>query len=135
MNDVKHQVAKHPVFISASDIVAPHIRLIIERVGFEKFLYMIGFDNTIDITIDGYTGDEEYKYNPHEDNQTTVGNFYQTDFVTHRNRSGDIVTCDRYVGWERTDKEWINSGNASEMAKLLAKNDPSLLQELKSLGG
>lgn len=31
----------------------------------------------------------------------------------HRNRLNEIVTCFRYYGDERMDKEWINSGYAS----------------------
>lgn len=36
--------------------------------------------------------------------------------VQHRNRMGDIVTCGRYVGTERIDSLWINSGFASREA-------------------
>lgn len=37
--------------------------------------------------------------------------------IQHRNRLDKIVICDRYVGHERTDLEWINSGYASQEAK------------------
>ena len=37
--------------------------------------------------------------------------------LQHRNRAGNIVQCDRYVGYERTDREWITSGFASQEAK------------------
>ena len=40
----------------------------------------------------------------------------QTD-IQHRNRLDKIVVCDRYVGHERIDKEWIESGYASQEAK------------------
>ena len=33
--------------------------------------------------------------------------------VQHKNRLGEVVICDRFVGLERTDKEWISSGYAS----------------------
>jgi hypothetical protein len=37
--------------------------------------------------------------------------------VTHRTRLNRLVTCDRWVGNERTDKEWIDSGFASRESK------------------
>lgn len=37
--------------------------------------------------------------------------------LDHRNRMNKIVNCTRWVGHERTDKDWINSGNASKEAK------------------
>lgn len=37
--------------------------------------------------------------------------------LMHRNRMNNIVQCDRYVGYERTDKEWIESRFASKEAK------------------
>jgi hypothetical protein len=38
------------------------------------------------------------------------------DGLQHRNRLNEIVTCSRYVGHERQDVEWINSGHASQEA-------------------
>lgn len=40
----------------------------------------------------------------------------QTD-VTHRTKLNRLVTCDRYVGSERIDIEWLTSGYASREAK------------------
>jgi hypothetical protein len=37
--------------------------------------------------------------------------------VTHRCRTGRLVTCDRYVLNERIDEEWITSGFASRESK------------------
>ena len=37
--------------------------------------------------------------------------------LTHRNRFGAINTCARWVGNERIDKEWLNTGYASQEAK------------------
>ena len=37
--------------------------------------------------------------------------------VEHRNRFGNLITCPRWVGCERLDKEWIESGYASDEAK------------------
>jgi hypothetical protein len=36
--------------------------------------------------------------------------------IPHRNRFGESVICDRWVGNERTDSEWIASGYASREA-------------------
>lgn len=37
--------------------------------------------------------------------------------TTHRNRFGNLITCSRWVGVERLDKEWLESGYASQEAK------------------
>lgn len=37
--------------------------------------------------------------------------------IPHRNRLNEVVRCDRIVGNERLDKDWINSGYASIEAK------------------
>lgn len=37
--------------------------------------------------------------------------------LTHRNRLNAVVTCDRWVGNERTDPEWVKSGYASREAR------------------
>lgn len=40
----------------------------------------------------------------------------------HRNRLNKVVICGRFYGDERTDKEWISSGHASQAAKDKASN-------------
>lgn len=42
---------------------------------------------------------------------------YDTQNVTHRNRFGNVITCERYVGKERLDSEWLDSEYASVEAK------------------
>lgn len=37
--------------------------------------------------------------------------------VQHINRMKKVIICDRWVGYERTDFEWIHSGYASREAK------------------
>ena len=32
---------------------------------------------------------------------------YECMYCTHRNLFGDVVTCNRYWGWMRTDDEWL----------------------------
>lgn len=41
---------------------------------------------------------------------------YEHQFCTHRNRFGNIVTGSRFVGNESLQKEWLESGNASQAA-------------------
>lgn len=52
----------------------------------------------------------------------------------HRNRFNELVVCDRYVGNERTDPEWIKSGYASQEAKDKATGS-KLLADLYRLRG
>ena len=54
--------------------------------------------------------------------------------IRHKNRFNEIVVCDRYVGNERTDKEWVSSGYASEAALDKSKNN-RLLIDLYRLKG
>lgn len=42
---------------------------------------------------------------------------WERQVVEHRNRFGNLITCSRFVGCERTDKEWVESGHASQAAK------------------
>jgi hypothetical protein len=37
--------------------------------------------------------------------------------LKHRNRMNQVVVCDRWLGEERQDEEWINSGYASREAR------------------
>jgi len=37
--------------------------------------------------------------------------------ITHRNKLNKVVTCGRWLGEERTDPAWLNSGYASRAAK------------------
>lgn len=49
--------------------------------------------------------------------------------IQHRNRFDEIVICDRWVGTERVDKEWVESGYASVEARDRALNN-KLLNDL-----
>lgn len=53
---------------------------------------------------------------------TVNENFTLSEVVQHRNRLGRIVTSGRYVGQERSDEEYLNSGYASESARDKARN-------------
>jgi hypothetical protein len=54
--------------------------------------------------------------------------------VTHRTRLNRLVICDRWVGNERIDKEWIESGYASRESKDKA-NGSQLLNDLYKYKG
>jgi hypothetical protein len=59
---------------------------------------------------------------------------YERQLKTHRNRFNAVITCSRFMGYERTDEEWINSGYASEEAKDKVKNN-KLLNDLYRFKG
>lgn len=50
------------------------------------------------------------------------------EVVTHRNMQNQVVTCEYYMGRERTDKVWIQSGHASIEALYASK--PDIAQDL-----
>lgn len=43
-------------------------------------------------------------------------NYERQDFIQHRNRFNEVVTCSRWVFQERLDEQWIKSGHASREA-------------------
>lgn len=47
---------------------------------------------------------------------TVNENFELQEVTQHRNRLGKVVTCRRYVGQERSDLEYLQSGYASQAA-------------------
>lgn len=58
---------------------------------------------------------------------------YTVEFSQHRNLRGQVVSCDRYVGEERQDKNWLKGGAASWEAQVEAC-DLDLRIQLKSMG-
>ena len=47
-----------------------------------------------------------------------ISQYYERqDAIQHRNRFNEIVVCSRWVGSERVDDQWLNSGYASKSAK------------------
>jgi hypothetical protein len=77
---------------------------------------------------------EQFKQMLHELGMDTRQNIEKQENIQHRNRFEEIVTCDRYVGNERTDKEWLNSGYATQAAKDKATGS-KLLTDLYRLRG
>jgi len=47
---------------------------------------------------------------------------FEEVYCTHRNLQNQIHTCIRYEGFERTDKQYLNSGIASVYAKIEASD-------------
>lgn len=61
----------------------------------------------------------------------TKDSFEYQEVTTHRNRLNQVVDAGRWAGMERTDSEWIKSGNASRAAKIAASGCKLLGGELK----
>ena len=59
---------------------------------------------------------------------------YEEHLVLHRNSFDEIKHCKRWVGEERTDIEWINSGYSSEAAKDKASNNKLLADLYRTKG-
>lgn len=57
----------------------------------------------------------------------------EIQYVQHRNLQNKVVTCERYIGTERSDKEWLGLGAASLDAHINSSKDESLRDELKAL--
>lgn len=47
--------------------------------------------------------------------------------INHRNRFDEVVVCTRWVGNERTDRDWVNSGHASQSAIDKSKNNKLII--------
>ena len=103
------------IYISSYDLADEDIQLCIEALGLEEVLYQVGFD-------------KEQHYNE-------TGTFYEILECKHRTRTGKIVEGKRYNSKERMDKDWLESGLASEEAKMLARCDRSYLNEIRRLVG
>lgn len=59
---------------------------------------------------------------------------WEVQEVTHRNRFNNVITCPRYVGNERVDQQWVESGHASYEA--IAKSaDNKILTDLFRMRG
>ena len=91
-------------------------------------------------TVDNKYTEEYLEQNP-EELQTILNSLgmnirspIEVQELTHRNRFNNIVTCKRWVGNERVDKEWINSGYASQEAKDKATGS-KMLADLYRLRG
>lgn len=59
---------------------------------------------------------------------------YEHQFITHRNNFNEIYTGSRWVGYERIDKYWLESGYASQEARDKAKGSKLLVDLYRSKG-
>lgn len=59
---------------------------------------------------------------------------WERQIVEHRNRFGNLITGSRWVGSERIDKEWIESGYSSQSAIDKSKNN-RMLNDLYRMRG
>lgn len=75
------------------------------------------------------TNKKEFDQILYEFGMDTTQQIERQENIQHVNRMNKVVVCDRWVGYERTDKEWINSGYASKAAKDKASNN-KLLEDL-----
>ena len=107
------KVGNPPIFISSHDLADEDIQVCIEALGLEEVLYQIGFDR-------------EHWF-------SETDSFYEIMECKHKTRSGKVVDGKRYSAYERLDSNWLNSGLASEEAKMMARRDRSYLQEIRSL--
>ena len=101
------------IFISSHDLADEDIQVCIEALGLEEVLYQIGFDKQ------------------HWFSETD--SFYEIMECKHKTRSGKVVEGKRFSAYERLDSDWLESGLASEEAKMMARRDRSYLQEIRSL--
>ena len=101
------------LYISEHDLADEDIQVCIEALGLEEVLYQIGFD-------------KEQWY-------SETGTFYEILECKHKTRAGKVVEGKRFSGKERMDKDWLESGIASEEAKMLARCDRSYLAEIRTL--
>ena len=107
------KVGNPPIFISEWDLADEDIQVCIEALGLEGVLYQIGFD-------------KEHWF-------SETDSFFEIMECKHKTRSGKVVDGKRFSGYERLDSNWLNSGLASEEAKMMARRDRSYLQEIRNL--
>lgn len=53
----------------------------------------------------------------------------------HRNLQGKVVDGKLFMGFERLDRDWVKSGNASLEAFIASSNDPTLGKEIVTMNG
>lgn len=65
-------------------------------------------------------------------NGMEVSQGYEIVVRNHRNLRNEVVTCERYEGVERIDREWLQSGAAS-MEAYVASSDPEVQRDMKNM--
>lgn len=110
--------------ISAPDIYVSECELAVGDKTIQAVLDKMGVEYVL-FNLWGFDKDFVYE---------STGKFYETEVKQHRARNGKIVTGLRYSGRERLDDAWIEQGNPSENAKIIARQDMSYIRELQKLG-
>jgi hypothetical protein len=52
---------------------------------------------------------------------------------THRNLRNQVVSCEYYMGFERTDKAWVNSPYSSLEVVIASSDDPTKRRMLREM--
>lgn len=107
------KVGSPPIYVSEHDLADEDIQVCIEALGLDEVLYQIGFDR--ERWVNG------------------TDSFYEMLECKHKTRTGKVVDGKRYSGHERMDKAWLESGLASEEAKMLSRCDHSYLAEIRKI--
>ena len=107
------KVGSPPIYVSEHDLADEDIQVCIEALGLEEVLYQIGFDR--ERWVNG------------------TDSFYEVLECKHKTRTGKVVDGKRYCGYERMDSQWLESGLASEEAKMLSRCDHSYLAEIRKI--
>lgn len=67
------------------------------------------------------------------ENGMDVAGGFEEVLCQHRNLQNKVTMCIRYEGYERLDKEWIQSGAASMDAVIGSSNDPHMRATLRTM--
>lgn len=107
------KVGSPPIYVSEHDLADEDIQVCVEALGLDEVLYQIGFDR--ERWVNG------------------TDSFYEVLECKHKTRTGKVVDGKRYSGHERMDRAWLESGLASEEAKMLSRCDHSYLAEIRKI--
>ena len=90
----------HDVMVVANQLKADDNSVVFDKGCLEKILIdYFGFD------------DDRILCNHLDEDGETVDSWYETHYCTHKPKlSNTPVTCDRFIGAERQDKEWYETG-------------------------
>ena len=135
MRDVKKKpsanMLKNSVFVSETDLdMLPQLTKLKDMWGLDWVLVNCWGFNPDEVVYDDSISDR-----PVDLSQQAQATFYTKSWCEHVNRQGKRVKAIRYCGIERQDKDWLEGGNASDEAKMFAKQDLSYLKEIGNLRG
>lgn len=90
----------HDVMVVANQLRVENKDLVFDKGCLENILInYFGFD------------EDRIVFNQLNDDGEAVDNWYEVHYCTHKPKlSNTVVTCDRFIGVERQDKEWYETG-------------------------